>query len=84
MCQTPIDEQVRQISEVAYNGASVREIAVAIEANQAYIEYLDFVKDNMPPADGTVTIEVDGTRVTFKNEDDFTDWLEEQMNVRST
>ena len=77
--QTPIDEQVRQIVQVAYDGAGSREVAVAIEANQAYIDYLDWLKDNMPALDGSVTIEVDGTRITFKNEDDFTNWLVEQM-----
>lgn len=77
--QTPIDEQVNQIVSAVYDGASSRDVAIAIEAQQAYIEYLDWIKDNIPPQDGTVTIEVDGTRIVFKNEDDFSNWLAEQM-----
>jgi hypothetical protein len=79
MCQTPIDEQVKQITSSVYDGASSREVAVAIEANQAYIDYLEWLKDNLPTGDETVMIEVDGTRIVFKNEDDFANWLAEQM-----
>jgi hypothetical protein len=74
-----MDEQVNQIVSAVYDGASSRDVAIAIEAQQAYIEYLDWIKDNIPPQDGTVTIEVDGTRIVFKNEDDFSNWLAEQM-----
>ena len=79
MCQTPIDKQVNQIVSAVYDGASSRDVSIAIEANQAYIEYLDWLKDNLPTGDDTVMIVVDGTRIVFKNEDDFTNWLAEQM-----
>ena len=78
MFPTPIDEQVREITSAVYSGSSSREIAVAIEAEQAYIDYLDWLKDNLS-VDTSVTIEVDGTRIKFKNDDDFADWLSERM-----
>lgn len=74
--QTPIDELVKQITAVAYSGkATAREIAIAIEARQAYIDYLDLLKDNAPPEDYGVTIEVDGTRIRFEDDDSFENWL---------
>lgn len=78
MYQTPIDEQVKQITSSVFDGASSRDIAIALEANQAYIDYLDFLKDNLD-VDESVTIEVDGTRIKFKNDDDFANWLAERM-----
>jgi hypothetical protein len=84
MCQTPIDEQAKQIvSDTLLRGsngeASSREIAIALEANQSYIDYLDWLKDNMPPIDESVTIDVEGTRIKFQNADDFSDWLAERI-----
>lgn len=82
---TPIDEQVEQFTLAVYSsalltgGASSRDIAIAIEAEQAYIDYLDLLKDNIS-FDTSVTIEVDGTRIKFKNDDDFSKWLVEQMS----
>ncbi len=79
MSPTPtIDEQVKQITDSAFHGASSREIAIALEANQAYIEYLDWLKDNLS-VDGSVIVETGGTRIRFNNEDDFSNWLAEQI-----
>ncbi len=75
---TPIDEQVKQITSSVFDGASSRDIAIALEANQAYIDYLDWLKDNTT-FDESVTIEVGGTRIKFKNDDDFSNWLVEHM-----
>jgi hypothetical protein len=84
MCQTPIDEQVRQITQAVFIHHSEgqvlsREIAVALETNQAYIEYLDWLKDNIPPIDSSVIIDVKGTRIKFSNSDCFSDWLAERL-----
>jgi hypothetical protein len=84
MCQTPIDEQVRNIvsgtMQRGYEGlASSREVAIALEANQSYIDYLDWIKDNMPMFEESITIEVQGTRIKFENVEKFSDWLAEQL-----
>lgn len=77
-----IDKQVRQITDDTFSRASEglvtnREIAVAVEANQAYIDYLDWLKDNIQPIDLSVTVEVNKTQIKFKNVDDFSNWLAE-------
>lgn len=79
MFQTPIDEQVRQITSAVYDGAGDRDIAIAIEANQSYIDYLEFLGDNLPKIGLSVTVEIDGTRIRFKNDEDFANWLSEKM-----
>jgi len=81
MCQILLDEQVRQITTtvlMAECGASMREIAIAIEANQAYIEYLDWLKDHIT-FDESVTIEIDKTQIKFQNMDELSDFLVERM-----
>lgn len=83
MSPTRIDEQIRQITDMTFQRASEglasnREIAIALEANQAYIDYLDWLKDNAQQDQG-IMVEVDGTRIKFNNEDDFSDWLAEQL-----
>jgi hypothetical protein len=81
MCQTPIDVQARQIVKnvLMSESPSTREIAVSIEANQSYMDYLDWLKDNIPPQDGSVTIEVDGKRIKFQSVENFSEWLAERI-----
>lgn len=81
MFPIPIDVQVKQIvNNVLQNESpSSREIAVALEANQRYIDYLDWLKDNIPPQDESIVIEVNGMRIKFQNTDDFSNWLSEQL-----
>ena len=81
MFPTPIDVQVKQIVDGVLQSErpSSREIAVVLEANQRYIDYLDWLKDNIPPQDGSVTIEVDGTRIKFQNAEIFASWLAERL-----
>ena len=84
MFPIPIDEQAKQIVSDALlrgsNGeASSREVAVALEANQSYIDYLDWLKDNMPPIDESVTIRVKETLIKFQNVEGFADWLAERI-----
>lgn len=82
----PIDVQVRQITanilRRIYEGtASKREISIAIEANQRYAEYLEFLKSQeaFMHSDPSILIEVKGTKVKFRNENDFANWLGEQL-----
>ena len=74
----PIDEQVKQITTAAIQNGDKRSLAIAHEAGQAYIEYLDWLKDNIT-FDQSVTIEVNEARIKFKNDIDFSNWLAEQM-----
>lgn len=78
MSPIPIDEQVREIVAAVSEGASSRDIAIAVEANQEYIDYLDHLKDTLS-VDESVIIQVNGTRIKFKNDDDLANWIVEQM-----
>ncbi len=74
-----IDKQVREITEsVMSSNPSAREIAVAIEANQMYADYLEQVLD-APAGDNGVMVSVDGTLIRFKDTEDFSSWLVELL-----
>lgn len=54
-----------------------RSRAVAVEAHQRYIEYLQEVIDTPVSFDTSVTIKVDGKTIRFKNEKAMADFLME-------
>lgn len=54
-------------------------LAVGIEINQRYTEYLDALLDcDLSQPEG-VTVIVDGQKVHFRTNDDFQNWLAENM-----
>jgi hypothetical protein len=54
-----------------------RMLAVGIDINQHYTEYLDRLLDGDLVIDNGVTVDVDGQRIRFGNTDDFSAWLAE-------
>ena len=77
----PIDTIVKDMIARAHaDGADPKTIAMAVEANQLYYEYLDWLKDYEWELDGSITVEVNGTRVKFENTDTFSSWLAEQVS----
>ena len=74
----PLDRQVIEFTEGVLANPSPRGLAMAIEANQRLLEYLDELKDAELTSSG-VTVMVDGESVHFQNEEDFSDWLSENM-----
>lgn len=61
------------------DGFTKRVLAVGIEINQRYTEYLDSLLDgDLSQPDG-VTVEVDGKIIHFPTNNDFANWLAENM-----
>lgn len=57
-----------------------RLIAIGIEINQRYYEYLDgLLEEDLAVKDNGVTIVVEGKKVHFQNVDSFSEWLAENM-----
>jgi hypothetical protein len=54
-------------------------IAVALEANQLYVEYLDELKDRDPAFETSITVKVDNQNIRFNDDDGFAKWLAENM-----
>lgn len=60
-------------------GFTKRVLAVGIEINQRYTEYLDSLLDgDLSQPDG-VTVEVDGKTIHFPTSEAFQNWLAENM-----
>lgn len=79
-----LDEQVREIAQSVMSGTTTaagtrRELAVAAEANQLLVEYIDWLKDDLPTLDGPIVVDVGGTQIRFKNDEDFASWLSEML-----
>lgn len=80
---TTLDQQLQQANAGAYAAidggyADPRLLALAVEANQRYIEYLEEVQA-MPRFDPSVTVKVDGSTIRFENDQQFAEWLAGRM-----
>lgn len=60
-----------------------RILAIGIEINQRYFEYLEELEnaltDGRIQIGNSVTVIVDGKKIKFKNTDDFSNWLSENL-----
>lgn len=76
-----IEETVKAMSaQVFSDNLRGRELAMVVEANQKYVDYLDdlFTAKLEVPAE-CVTVQVNGTTIKFENADKFADWLAENI-----
>ena len=75
------DEQVQAVNQQMYTAPQrdPRLLAMAVEINQRFIEYLEEVKKHISFCDEGVTVDVDGQRIHFQNRDDFASWLAESL-----
>lgn len=70
-----IQQTVEWLNELANTAPlDARTLAVIIEANQQYLEYLDALMDNIQ-IDLSVTVQVDGQRVKFSSIEDVAQWI---------
>lgn len=69
-----LEQQVRS------RDATARDLAIAVEINQKYIDILDELLDAEFPTDTSVTVAVDEQNVRFKDANGFTEWLVELLN----
>ena len=60
-------------------GFTKQVLAVGIEINQRYTEYLDALLDSDLSQPEGVTVVVDGKKIHFRNDEDFQNWLAENM-----
>ena len=74
-----IQQIVNETNDLLGQGASKRMLAVGIEINQRYTEYLDALLDGDLSQPEGVTVEVDGQKIHFRTTDDFANWLAESM-----
>lgn len=58
-----------------------RVLAVGIEMNQRFIEYLDELEISPLHIQNGVDVDVDGKIIRFKNMDDFSEWVLEEMQA---
>ena len=54
-------------------------LAVGIEINQRYTEYLDALLDSDLSQPAGVTVQVDGQKIHFRTDEDFSNWIAENM-----
>lgn len=52
-----------------------RTLAVVVEANQQYVDYLDELLDGRQAVCTAVTVKVNGTTIKFKNAEDMAAWI---------
>lgn len=74
-----IEQAVRNINAKVDENSSPRELALAVEANQLFKEYLEALEDSDLRIDPSVTIKVKGTTIRFDGRNDFADWLTEYL-----
>jgi hypothetical protein len=55
-----------------------RVLAIGVEINQRYTEYLDELLDSDLSQPQGVTVDANGCKLHFKNLDDFSSWLVEK------
>jgi len=60
---------------MAAGDADPRALAIAVEMNQLYCDYLDSLLDSDLSVDIAVTVKVDGKCVKFRNIGDVSSWL---------
>lgn len=79
-----IEQIVRQtnalVSEMCDTGKpDKRVLAVAVEINQKYLEYLEELENAVLPVHSGIDVELDGQIVHFRSFDAFSNWLAEQL-----
>ena len=71
-----IQQNVRETSKLAFENADSKTLAVIVNMNQLYIEYLDELETApLETKSGEVTVKVDGKTIRFRNVEDFSSWI---------
>ena len=74
-----IEQAVKNINALVDENSSPRELALAIEANQLFKEYLEALEDSNLRIDPGITVKVKGTVIRFDNQNAFANWLSEYL-----
>ena len=72
-----IQQNVRDTSKLAFENADSKTLAVIVNMNQLYIEYLDELETApLEIKSSEITVRVDGkTNIRFKNVEDLASWI---------
>jgi hypothetical protein len=79
-----IDEIIREVNDIVRRlyedrKLSKRVLAIAAECNQIYLDYLDYLQDNIHVRNDGITVAVDGKKIKFQNADSMAAWIAEVM-----
>lgn len=74
---TNIEQQLQEFRSSVMSNPSPRGMAMLIEANQAYADYLDFLLTVPKEFHTEITITVEEKTIRFKDVEGFSSWLEE-------
>lgn len=70
-----IEEQVKQIIAIGRENGDSRSLAVAIEAQQRWIEYLELLESLPLDTDASLTVRVDGKTIRFNSSEEMAKWI---------
>lgn len=72
-----IQQNVNETSKLAFENADSKTIAVIVNMNQLYIEYLDELETApLETKAGEITVKLDGkTNIRFKSVEDLASWI---------
>jgi hypothetical protein len=80
MIQQIVDESNGKIYKLREGGELTKKVlAVGIEINQRYTEYLDAILDSDLSQPEGVTVNIDGQKIYFPSQQAFADWIAEDM-----
>ena len=69
-----------ELNALAFAGKlNSRDLALVMEANQRYTEYLEWLETMPLVVNTNLTLEVDGQRVRFQTIDNMASWLSENL-----
>lgn len=79
--QTRVENVTQMIRHLAENKQlEKRVLAVGVEMNRRYLEYLEELETSALPITNGVDVEVEGCVIHFQNMDDFSGWLAENTH----
>jgi hypothetical protein len=71
-----IQQNVLAANKLAFENADSKTLALIVDMNQLYIEYLDELETApLETKFGEVTVKVDGKTIRFRNVEDFSSWI---------
>jgi len=70
-----IEQRVKKIERIARENPTDKNIAIAAEATQRYVEYLDDLLDADLTVDESVIVEVEGKKIKFKSAEAMSAWI---------
>lgn len=72
---------LEELNLLAFTGKlNSRDMALVMEANQRYTEYLEWLETMPLVVNTNLTLEVDGKRVRFQTIDNMASWLSENIS----